>query len=771
MRDVKSAADLGRAAQFKTTPEYRKALSAAAYAGTLRGGGSAYQASTEAGRALERAQTATTLGRPNALKLFAEGQFQTARAFAEDPLHVGPKTALGLGKYAVGIPAGLAETVAHPAKTLRGATADFNRRYGVLAQPGGAAKFRARIKKEGAAPELVEGVGSVVPAGALGGRIAQRAAEAGALGRVVQRVATERPALRVSGETVREQPVSPNLYRNVARGATDAARKRVQTRRARREDAPVEVRQAQAAGDVTYVRRGAQRRAQRVAVAREKSATLARMKAVQQAETQAARKNVGSLSRDERRGFKHAMQTGAVTPAAARGTLAKRIEIIGAERAKRAAERPGYVVSRRRDELASLKWLHDNADRVFTPKLRRVVKDEQARERRLVHGDPGVAAEQAQLRRYAPQAETLGVRRAEGETNAQFLRRVTRARRAAGLERPGYFPSEERARGAFSTFALGGQRATEIPKSYSGSLFRQGIESADTETFVRGIARNVKRREQWNMVARTFERHAVDKLAGRSMRNRSIVELTRDLENAGVDPATVAFWNPRRFYEASHRAAADTEGVARADALGEDVGHGASDVHRALQDSVVTARDLRTMPEDFAASRGWSVIPREVQRELESQVRPSGAAGRTVDIARGKVQPYPARQSGVGHLPDRSQRIPDRDRRRRAARLDRRAAVVAQADARGAPRDRARGSASMAGTTSRPTSAPRRTAAWSTATGRSRRRPSTGARTRRTRWTCSSGSTRSRTTSLGGRWPTTPPSAPRTSGWVRAPRG
>jgi len=636
--DTKGDADRRRAETFKRTAQFKSDVAKAAYAGELRRTRSLRRASEQSSAALERLQSAGAVSRyePDPLKLFVQGQFETARATVQHPRDVLPKTAGSLAKYAVGAIPGAVEAAVHPAAAIRGMTADFNRRYGVLAKPGGAAKFRARIRKEGAAPELVEGVGSLIPTGVVGGRVAQRAAEVGALGKTLRRAATSRPDLRVSGEVVRKQPVSANLARNVARATTDTARARVQRKRAGRAVVAVEVKQAQERGEVTYVSRYRQRREQRKAIAREKGATIARLKTQQQAELRSARRDVGSLSKSEQRGIKHAMQTGAFTPQAARKTLERRIATIEDERAARRKANPRYQVSAKRDELPELRWLHEHADDVFTPRLRAVVKRAQVRERRQIHaGDPGVDPVQAQLRRHAPQAELVGVRRAEGETNAAYLRRVKQAAAREGLERPGYFPSEERPQGAFSAMAAGGQRATEIPKAYTGSLFRQGIESADPEVMHRGAMRSIKRREQWNMVSRNFERHAVREINGRPVRDQSILELTRTLENAGVDPATVGFWNPRRFYEASKQAARHEDDAA--DPLGQDVGSGDRDLHNALRDSIATAQDLRTRPEEFAKSRGWSVVPRQILDELESQTRSSGAVGRSFDIGRGKV--------------------------------------------------------------------------------------------------------------------------------------
>lgn len=714
-----------------------------------------------------------------------------------------PKLAADLpgqvAKYAVGAPAGLVESIAHPRAAASSSVSDIGRRYGALAR-GDTQAFRKRILKEGIAPEVLDLASAAGGATAVGGRVLGAAARAGKLGARLERISTVRPVLRISGNVAREQEVAPNLVRNVTRAAVDARRRTVQARRAARQDAPVEVRLAQERGEVTYTSRRRQGREQRRLVAQEKGTEVQRLKMVQQREHSAALKNLHSLTKDERRGFALAHQFGATSPDAARNLIRRRQRDIAAHR-----DTISTTISKRRDQLPELQWLHDNAEKVFTPKLRQVVRQEQARERRITARDPGVDLTQAQLRRYQPLAAALGIERRtdvplqeslldqparaageappvpaghvrlyrgegvhvrggadwadapeggpsqgrwftedlsrakgyasegqtyrkgyvkyvdvpediarahriadngrstyvlpdevarrageldpgsaaeayaeharrqagmertavvserrararaalrgeeppkprekprqhRGETNGEFLRRVIRESRAQGLERPGYLHSEERAKGVFATMALGGSKATNIPgRAYTGSLLRQGVESMDPNVHLQGIARGLKRRQQWNMVARNFERHSIDKLQGKSLRNRDILSLTRDLENAGVDLGSVSFWNPRKFYEASQRAARDTEGTRPEELGGDEVLHGSSDVHTALQRAVESPAEVLANPDAFKDARGFSVVPTAVLKEIEGSVRPEGLLSRMVDISRGKI--------------------------------------------------------------------------------------------------------------------------------------
>ena len=574
-------------------------------------------------------------------------------------------------KYAVGAPAGLAETIAHPNQAVDQGIADYVRRYGPFLS-GDDKAFRDRLKKEGITPELLDVSGVAGGVGAISGRIAQRTAESGALGARALKIATERPKLQISGNVVREQPVSRNFYRNVARAVVDARRARVQAKRAGAEDAPLEVRQAQEQGHVTYTSRRRQQREQARMVAETKGAGVQRLKMRQQREHAASLKNLNSLSKDERRGFAFAHQFGATTVEAARSLLERRRADISAHRLAKAANDPNYTVSKRRDQVPELEWLHQNAEKVFTPNLRRVVKEEQARERRVSQGDPGVDETQAEIRRHQPIAIALGiadrlddpkvakvqalfdragtpgekaaaeealtrVKQRGGETNEAWLARVQKAAAEQGLEAPGYLRSEERPRGVFATMALGGKKATDIPKAYTGSLLRQGIESMDPNVHLQGIARGLKRRQQWNMVARNLEQHAVKTLGGKSMREGDILSLTRHLENQGVDMKSVAFWNPRKFYEASRRAANDTQGIDAGETGAEEALHGSERIQKALQSAVVSPAEVLENPSAFSSMKGFSVVPAAVLKEIEGSVRPEGLVSRSVDVTRGKI--------------------------------------------------------------------------------------------------------------------------------------
>lgn len=544
-------------------------------------------------------------------------------AIAEDPKHQVPKLATDTAKSVIAIPAGLADFATHPKRSVEAMAKDYARRYGDLAKgPDGERRFRERLRKEGVAPEVMDLAAGLSTGGATVGRAAQTAAKAGVLGKAAERIAGQpRRLLRVSGGEAVEQPLSRNLGRNAVRKAKDSARAKVQAARAAREDAPAIVREAQARGEVTPIRlRKADKQARRQ-VARRKGLAVQRMKAEQHAEVHAgAARNLSRLSKREQDAFAYAMKLGlpADSKVAVR-RLVKHRDDIKVERAKR----PDLHVSKHTDELPVIDRLIAEADKGFTDRVGQVVKVERKRAERVALGDPGVDPVQAQLRRYAPQAEHLGVVRKKGETNAQFLRRVKQAAKQEGLQRPGYFASEKRPEGVFSTFAVGGTKAIQAPKAYTGELFRTGRENTAADAYTRGIAQNIKRKYNWNTVADNFEAHSFD-----WGRDKTIGELKDELERRGIDPGSVAFWNPRKYRDLRKNA----DGLNEPDMLNEP-----GNPH--LQDALThsTLSGMSSVPSDFKSTKGWAVVPKTVYDEIMADTRPSGKYARSWDVAKGKA--------------------------------------------------------------------------------------------------------------------------------------
>jgi hypothetical protein len=576
-----------------------------------------------------------TLGTPTVAGSGARLTSAIGSATIKDPKGVASGTAKGFRDAAVGFPGALVkigkETVEGTAEgdPLRGVKnsakdygKDLDRRYGDLSKPGGVQRASKRIQKEGVAPEIFDASAVATGAGAAAGRALGRGAAAGKLGAKAEKVATApRRKVRVSGGEAKDQAVSPNLIVAATQKAKDERRIKRQAKKVRRLDAaeaPVNVvlREAVEKGEV--VPRRAAAKAGR-AYAREKGRDRIRMQREQDREiNRGARKELGKLSRDERAGFKYAMQLG-LTPATAKVTLKKRLDQIQSERGDK-------TVLKKQDELPKIRRLIDRAERSFTPRLAEVVATEQKRLRNVTEGDPGLDPVQAQLRRYGPQAEALGVKRADGEGNASFLRRVKKAAASEGLARPGYFKSEKRSSMRYSEYAVGGARAVGKDKATEYKLFKEGRESTDPLVHEQALARGIKRKYNWNLVAKTFD--------GNSFawgKNKSIESLRDELEKRNIDPNTVAFWNPARYY--AKRPKDDVE----------HTGMGEEPVAEGLPDAVAAGAksfdDLLKNPEDFKGTGGqgtWSVVPKSVYDEIHADTKPSGPYARAYDVVKGK---------------------------------------------------------------------------------------------------------------------------------------
>jgi hypothetical protein len=576
------------------------------------------QAKGRAGRggAIATSSGGTGLLSPPSTLLPARVMKNVGIVVAEDPKKQIPKLLKDTGESVVSIPAGVVRSATDPKAAVKNVVSDYSRRYGPLMK-GDETAFRKRLEKEGVAPEVFDLAGLSTAGGSVTGRVLQKAAESGALGETATRIATVRPALRVSGGTVKTQPVSDNFFRNVVRAGVDQARKDVQASRASRPEASALVREAQQQGDVTRIT--AQGRPQRRAVAQVKGRMLTSMKAEQQAEVGGASRAIGSLSKPEQRAFKYAMQYGATTPDAARRVLPAVRERVTAGRAAHEAS-TGERIPARQNELPEIDYLVKNADQAFTPRLAEMMRGERARAVSAAAGDPGVDVTQAALRRVAPQAELLGVVRHEGEDTSSFFRRLMDAQRHHRLADPGFFPSEKRAEGVFSARAVGGRQAVKGPQPYTGALTRTGRENTALDVFPRGIARNIKRKYNWNLVAENFDRHAFS-----WSKNKTIAQLKDEMERRRIDPRSVEFWNPRVFRDHQQEAA-------RIEGPDVEAGHitpEAADVHSAAQ--------LATNPAAFKGTSGWSLIPKAVHDEIMTDIRPSGIGGRSFDIAKGKI--------------------------------------------------------------------------------------------------------------------------------------
>ena len=398
---------------------------------------------------------------------------------AKDPKKSIPATARGGRDALIGIPSAVVSMLTDPLGTLKKTGEDYSRRYGDINQPGGISKMADRISKEGAAPEILDAISIATATGAGAGRALTKPAAAGKLGpkaRSPRRSLARRSASRAP---------RPSSRRSPGTSSSPSPRPAVTTKTSREE--PGQGRRGE--GKRRPSRRapggrGAGGRDPRPSACRCSDGRAGEGPRSRADEARAACRGRqgargGRSGRCRRRNVRASRSRCSLgipaNPQLARVALAKRRDQIVAARKEEGVTVP-KTLSKTNDEVAILDGLIADADKAFTPRLREVVKGEQARERRLASSDPGLDLMQAQLRRYAPQAAYLGIKREDGETDGTYLRRVVQAARAEGLERPGYFPSQKRPRAGYADRARGGAKAIAAPQRYTGELFRTGRE-------------------------------------------------------------------------------------------------------------------------------------------------------------------------------------------------------------------------------------------------------------------------------------------------------
>ena len=247
------------------------------------------------------------------------------------------------------------------------------------------------------------------------------------------------------------------------------------------------------------------------------------------------------------------------------------------------------------------------------------------------------------MRRSTKQATHMGVNRQmvenpdtgkmELESTDSYIDRVREEAKARELVEPGYVASEMRAR--LSDYAMGGARgATAIPKRYRGRLFEAGIESADPEVIVRGIARNIKRRHQWNMVGDTVETHSFGWSRGEQGRGNSINQIMLEAERQGIDPDDLGYFNPKVWRESRESA---TEGDTGDITGAPEEAVADATMEQAVQRATATADDLGGLSPAFKTESGWVALPKEAIDELQARVRANNLLGRLAEIGTQKA--------------------------------------------------------------------------------------------------------------------------------------
>lgn len=550
--------------------------------------------------------------------------FQIGRAFLDAPGPTSVASLASLRDAIVGFPAAIYTIATDPQAGFEALKTDYSERYGPLLE-GDTAAFRRQVQEKGATPFVLDALILAPPAGRIAGGLARR----GGLGRQLQELSTApRRRLRISAAEAVDQRLSPNLIMAAAQKALDFERASHEDRViAKRGEHGPAIRSAE--GEVVHLTRSGQNRALRKDVSGRKARQRERLLAEQAEEIgrTGMRREIASLSRKERRGLKYAIQLGVRDPKAAVAHLKKRVNDIRANR-----ELEGYDAPKRLDEIRHMEYAIEHADEIFTPKLGHVADLQVERGARLAVGDPGVGLEQARVRSIAQQAEHLGVGRREGEAVEDFVGRVRAEARAQGLHGDaGYFPSQIPNRERFAQHTVGGTHAVTEPGRYTGRNFRAGVEDPSPRVLEEGLASNIKRKYNWNLVAETFDRHTFD-----WSRNKSVRELLDEAARRGIDLNKVAFWNPHKF----RTVRAEAEGSVTADPTHSTELSDTAHVQDALNasSSKSAAATLATHPEDFQGTKGWSLVPRTVYDEVHANASagPVQGAGRAFDIAKTK---------------------------------------------------------------------------------------------------------------------------------------
>ncbi len=316
-------------------------------------------------------------------------------------------------------------------------------------------------------------------------------------------------------------------------------------------------------------------------------------------------------------------------------------------------------VIRNHSELRALERIEANAEKLAgSSTFRQARAAIVERSKRTEAADPAFDEITALARRYEPQGELVGIPNPVREAERRIARQVddgtisrergdellaevertaperlrawvdqVRAEAARrGLPEPGYVLHQPDLRFRLSDLTLGSTgKAMRGTRRSNQELFRRGAATTHPRVLVQGVATNVKRRHQWAAVAETFERHtfpwALDK---------SLNDLQKELRARGLDPADYMAVDMGRFR--AMRQGLETDG----EMFGVD-----PSLNHALAQALVPLgekgekgalsldeREASGVAPEYKRTNGFSLVPREVGRELLDQTRPPGMGTR-----------------------------------------------------------------------------------------------------------------------------------------------
>jgi hypothetical protein len=447
-----------------------------------------------------------------ALALPVSVSANVAKVVADDPKQ-GLRAVGDIAGMVKDIPAGVIEAAKDPAGAGKQVLADYRRRYGPLIA-GRDEEFRARLKKEGIAPEVVDVLGSFTTGGGAtatsgAARAVAKTTKTGtrinrAANRVNDFVREDRPDRLVAPNRAVPQRKSKTLPLLAVQRTTDARRRARVVREQRqaieaREPLPTprttadakKVRKAQAKraqgggkgvrgiipgdGQVVPLTAKARSRDLRKATARISSTGFRRMERLSNELSRDAERRFNGLKVPEQRAAVYALE-GTINvsdPAASIKAVDRRVTQITAERNRMRRDEPerwdaeyGPLVNDPDlDELVRLRelkgLLQTSPDKVLTPKLRAFIDGERGRRAQVeeVAGD-SLRPSTVLARRFAPAGELTGTREAYAPRRAA-LERLEKATPETALRQIGVELKRARA-GRDATAGTSPRRAREL---------------------------------------------------------------------------------------------------------------------------------------------------------------------------------------------------------------------------------------------------------------------------------------------------------------------
>lgn len=548
---------------------------------------------------------------------------------------------------------------------VKGVVKDYKTRYG---QSTPAQK--KRFKEQGILPELLD-ASMVAGAGGAGvGRLLTAGARRGVLGsKALNVVSGPRPKLRLSAGVAKEQDLSKNFFKAAGQRKLDKARSK-KTIKAVRENAAGQkkidpIRKDVPGDQVVPLRSKTVKKFQR------RDTAAIRGRAHQSRQTEVAdsqrdfEKGTAALSGLEQKALKPMIQFGIRDAETARKVLPKRVASIKSEQVARGID-TGKFSREKNNDLAVLEELLQSPEKAFTVRAGKVADRGRRMAKKAGSGDPGFTSKEGLARTYVQQADILGmpdpglavtpnvaksIRRAAQkgkvknvETSlkeasvktpdfdvADAVSLIRKKAKEEGLADPGYFKSSRFEENNFGNYTTGGSQAIQGAKKYTGAAHKVGMEDTRPQVLSDAVALNIKRKHNWKAVADTVDRHTFE-----WGRNKSLGELRELIEQQGLDDAKVRVWMPKKFRDANETHSHSTAKGRDIDDSGEEFTE--SDLARAVDDAAVdwkTLREKADSPEYKNAK--FSLVPTEVFDELKATTRPSGAGGRSVDIAKQKA--------------------------------------------------------------------------------------------------------------------------------------